>query len=120
MTIVHALMGVGNIACKLEDDRVEQNEAHLLEQAAAELLRLLDRHDKNGVGKTGERALRFVSEQDDLGVFALGDPGKADADRSLPDPETMTRPSPLRMEGAVGSPTTCASRPRCMNRIAAI
>ena len=47
------------------------NEAHLLEQAAAELLRLLDRHDKNGVGDTGERAFRLVSEQDDLGVLAL-------------------------------------------------
>ena len=37
-----------------------------------------------------------------------------------PDPETMTSPSPARMEGAVASPTKCALRPICMNRIAAI
>ena len=75
--MMHAAMRVGNAARELEDDGVEQNEAHLLEQAAAELLRLLDRNDKNGVGEPGERALRLVREQDDLGALRLWRSGQS-------------------------------------------
>ena len=60
--MMHAAMRVGNAARELEDNGVEDNEARLLEQAAAELLGLLDRNDKNGVGDPGQRAFRLVRD----------------------------------------------------------
>jgi hypothetical protein len=37
-----------------------------------------------------------------------------------PEPEMMTSPSPMPIEGAVAPPTACASKPVCMRRIATI
>ena len=54
----HALMCVRNALSDLEDDGVEKNEAALFEQATAELLRLLDRHEEHRISKRGECAFR--------------------------------------------------------------
>ena len=59
---MHVSMRIGNAAREFDDDGVEQHEADLLEQAPAELRRLVDRHEQDGVGDTGERAFRLVSK----------------------------------------------------------
>src|ERR1700733_14346390 len=64
----HAPMCVRNALSDLEDDGVEKNEAALLEQATAELLRLLDRHKEHRISKRGECAFRRPGEQNHLGA----------------------------------------------------
>ena len=83
----------------LKDDGVEENEAALLEQAAPELSRLLDRHQKHLIGKGGERAFRRPGEQDHLRALVLAILAKLTLTGVSPDPETMTSPSPRRIDG---------------------
>jgi hypothetical protein len=88
----HALMCVRNALRDLEDDGVEKNEAALLEQATAELLRLLDRHKKHRISKRGECAFRRPGEQNHLGAVGFGDPRKVDADWRLARPRDNHEP----------------------------
>jgi hypothetical protein len=120
MSVIHALMGVGNVAGEFENHRIEQNEAHLVEQAAAELLRVVDWHDENRIRKMGERALRLCVSRMTSAFSPLAIRAKLTLTGVSPEPDTITRPSPLRIDGAVGSPTTCTSRPKFMKCIAAI
>src|SRR5271154_2186030 len=83
MAAKHALMRIWNAARDLEDNRVEKNEAALLEQAAAELSRPLDRYKKHRIGKRDQCAFRLSGEQDHLGPLGFGDLRKVDADWRL-------------------------------------
>ena len=58
---------------EVKHDGVEQDETRLLEQAAAELRRRLDRHRQDPVGERRKRALRRPRDEDDLGLLRLGD-----------------------------------------------
>ena len=82
VAVQHQRVRVRHLPRQAEHDAVEQDEAGLLEQAAAELGRRLDRNVQHDIGNAGERAGRLVGERHHLGAFGLGDARKADADRT--------------------------------------
>ena len=68
---------------QFEHDRVEQNEARLLKQAAAELPRCFDGNVKDTTGKFRQRAVWLPSDQGDLGSLVFRYASEVDGDRGI-------------------------------------
>ena len=109
------------------------NTARDLETIASKRMRLLcsNKLPPNcRVVLTGTRRIASASETSALFGFRVNNITSAPSALAIfakltltgvsPDPETITSPSPARIDGAVTSPTKWTLRPTCMKRIAAI
>src|SRR5580698_650938 len=92
----HLLMGVAGRRSNFEHNGIEYDQARLLEEATAELVRPTDRHRKDQIGERRERALRFARDKHDFCTFSFGDAGEMNADgrlaRTGDQRESITRP----------------------------
>ncbi|CAH2403841.1 hypothetical protein MES5069_40125 [Mesorhizobium escarrei] len=84
VAVQHQSVRVGYLLRHEEHNAVEQDQAGLLEQAAAKLLRFLDRDMQRDIGNAGQGPGRLMRQRNDLGALRLGDAGEACTDRRFP------------------------------------
>ena len=120
MTVQHAHVRVGHSTRHVEDHAVEQDQAGLLEQAAAELSGRSHGHVKHDIGDPRQLPAGLCVSVTTVAPSALAMRAKPTLTGVSPDPEMISSASPARIDGAETSPTKCTLRPRCMKRIAAI
>src|SRR6185437_15212282 len=97
----HRPMRIGDGARQFEDNRVEKNEARLLEKAAPELSGRFDRGVEDAVGEPGKLAVRLTGNQGDPGPFRLRDASEMKTDRGLAGARDDAEPIP-RADGRGG------------------
>ena len=64
-------MRIGDGLHQLEHDRIEEDKARLLKQAAAELLGRFDGRVKDAIGELRKRALRLSGDESDFALPRL-------------------------------------------------
>ena len=83
VAVEHQPVGIVHSPHQVEHDRIEENEARLLKEAAAELPCCFDGNVKDGVGELRKRAVRLPSDQSDFGPLVFRYSSEVDGDRGI-------------------------------------